>query len=231
MRDLATRAAATVAARYASKEGEPPPQWLPDVAHDAVDESLAADSDSALDAVKDASSRAALRRRLNGAEGATWVAVALHHLAGYSISDTATLMTYDEQAVAELCGPFDPPPGEQWADLGDPTLRAGDRVSRDPRGRRRIPVFPLVAVVLVAGLAIWAATSIGDRPTVTRDTAGAAADDGVAETGGAGDGAAPDVTPDDSGTAFSPALDPLASAGCREHRHDRGHRDPRADRR
>ncbi len=210
-RGIATELSTSIAERYGPSESEPADRWLPDVVHDAVAASLALEGELAreLAAADSASMREALRRRLGGADDATRVAVGLHELAGYPVDVTAGLMSFDADEVASMCGPYAAPPGSSWAELGDPVNRAAGGIKRAQRTPRRVPVFAIVAVLAVVALAIWAGTSIGERPSVGEG--GGAAQGASASSEGGGSGAAGAGA---TGAAFEPTLDPLPSAGC-----------------
>lgn len=204
---MATELSSSVAAHYAPQESSAPQDWLPRVVQDATEASLAlgARYPQELASADDSSTREALRRRLAGAEPDTWVAVGLHHLAGYPIERTATLMGSDQASVERLCAAFAPPPGVSWASLGDPLGREAGPVRRGGKRKRRFPLYPVIAAVVVLALALWAATSVGERPSFA--TPG---DDPTAPA--AQEGSAPAVEP--GGALFEPTLDPLPSAGC-----------------
>ncbi len=201
---MATELSSSVAANYAPQESSAPQDWLPRVVHDTTEASLALGAmyPQELASAEDSSTREALRRRLAGADPDTWVAVGLHHLAGYPIDRTAALMGSDQASVERLCAPFAPPPGVSWESLGDPLGREAGPVRRGGKRKSRFPLYPVIAAVVVLALAIWAATSVGERPSFA--TAG---DDPTAQ-----DGSAPVVEP--GGALFDPTLDPLPSAGC-----------------
>ena len=202
-RQPATDAAARVATRFEAMEALPARQWLPDVAHDAVSESLSVaagpEVGELLAGADDASTREAFRRRLAAADPPTWVAVGLHQLAGYPVTETAELMGFRTDTVGRLCAPFDPPPGVSWVDLGDPWARTATAVRRAPTSRRRLPLVPLVAAAVVLVLAVWAATSTGERPTVLG-------------------GSTTTLAPAGQGTTarFGPTVDPVPGAGCEQ---------------
>ena len=207
-RDGARRVAVAVADSYHPLEAGDPTGWLPDLAADAVTASLLTDGAAGetragggrpvgdTPAGEQASTdgapalRTALRRRLSAADAATRTAVGLHLLAGYPQPRVAQLMSRPLEAVEELCAPFAPPPGVSYRDLGDPVLRGvAEPVVRSHRRRVRVPVVPILAVVLVLAVAWWATSVSGPRPTLGR--------------------ARSEVT-----ARFGPDLDPLPSAGC-----------------
>lgn len=208
VRDMATELSSSVAAHYADNGTDPPPTWLPRVVHDATEAVLALASQypQELSEAQDASTREALRRRLAGSDPQSWVAVGLHQLGGYSVERTAALMGTEPSTVESLCGPFAPPPGVTWASLGDPLSRDATRVRRSGERKRRFPVLPVLAVVAVLALGIWAATSVGERPSFGNIEGGGS---DPSESDGSGN---PVVEP--GGALFAATLDPLPSSGC-----------------
>ncbi|MGI9579133.1 MAG: hypothetical protein ACR2OH_13110 [Microthrixaceae bacterium] len=209
-RDMATELSSTVAARFGGRESDPPSTWLPGVVSDATEAALALGTEfpDELAAAEQASAREALRRRLSGADSTTWVAVGLHHLGGYPLDRTAAVMDTDQSTVEELCGPYAPPPGVTWASLGDPLTREAGRVRRSGAQRNRFPIYPVLAGVIVVALVIWAATSVGERPSVGNADAGTDPE-GTQTDAGTGD---PVVEP--GGALFEATLNPVPSAGC-----------------
>lgn len=185
----ATDAARRVASGYLSEQDADPCEWLPDLALDAVEASLAVSEDIEVD---DAfpSRRDALVRRLRTMDDRSRVAAALRHLAGYDAERVAELMDIDAATVEELAAPLAPPPGETWRELGDPALRSRLEPVRRPRRHRRVPWRWLLAGATVVVVVLAAARLSGPRPVLGRFDPGA------------GD------------RSFGESVDPLASAGC-----------------
>lgn len=90
------------------------------------------------------------------------------------------------------------------------------RIRRTRVKRRRVPRLWLIAGAIVLALALWAATSIGERPEFERGSETAQTSqpkDPNTTQADSTDGAA-NLPPDDSGTRFTTNAPALPSAGC-----------------
>ena len=149
------------------------PFWLAETAAEAVRLSLLrppADSG-------DVQLRDSIRRRLAAAAPEELAASSLFHLAGYPIEDVATTLSVDVTSARRYAQLLSPPPGVTYKHLGDPALIGEDEVEPEPvvdagtMADRKVRRTRWVrsAALLLAGtvaVAIGAALSVGDRPTL-----------------------------------------------------------------
>ncbi len=192
------------------------------IAGAAVEGSLqvAAERGAELEAVTNRTTREGLRRRFAAATAPQRQAAALVHLGGYGREDVADLLETDAAQIDRWCAPFEPPPGSSWSALGDPELSAPGGVTPGRSWLRRIPLFYWILGACVVVFGLWAATSVGKRPSIEPVPN---ADSSGIETGtpDPADNSTPTTLPggatpthDDTGTSFSVAAPTLPSAGC-----------------
>ena len=149
------------------------PFWLAETAAEAVRLSLLrppADSG-------DVQLRDSIRRRLAAAAPEELAASSLFHLAGYPIEDVATALSVDVTSARRYAQLLSPPPGVTYKHLGDPALIGEDEVEPEPvvdagtmadRKARRTRWVRSTALLLAGAVAVavGAALSVGDRPTL-----------------------------------------------------------------